>query len=196
MMKASSGMNLMGGINLAEKIQPSFVLQPPEEQTDNWDDDFEEGISFSKLQGEHKQLCYIGSTHVHTQALERTSVEDEKSQPLSTRQPSQLGLPPRPQHTPSSQLLSSEPEPEDNAQTIKPNRSPGMNVVPLPVARAPRADMSVILEDSTFNSNTSSSMGSVTGIESDTEDYSDLGLDEDEEKLQEKVKDFKVSIDK
>jgi hypothetical protein len=38
--------------NLVEKIQPmGFVLQPPEEQTDNWDDDFEEGISFSKLQG-------------------------------------------------------------------------------------------------------------------------------------------------
>lgn len=36
-----------------EKIQPlSFVLQAPEEQTDNWDDDFEEGISFTKLQGE------------------------------------------------------------------------------------------------------------------------------------------------
>jgi hypothetical protein len=29
----------------------SFVLQAPEEQTDNWDDDFEEGISFTKLQG-------------------------------------------------------------------------------------------------------------------------------------------------
>lgn len=28
-----------------------FVLQPPEEQTDNWDDDFEEGISLMKLQG-------------------------------------------------------------------------------------------------------------------------------------------------
>jgi hypothetical protein len=27
------------------------VLQPPEEQTDNWDDDFEDGISFTKLQG-------------------------------------------------------------------------------------------------------------------------------------------------
>ena len=39
-----------GRINLAEKIQPVFV-PPPEEQTDNWDDDFEEGISFSKLQG-------------------------------------------------------------------------------------------------------------------------------------------------
>jgi len=39
-------------VNLADKIQPlSFVLQAPEEQTDNWDDDFEEGISFTKLQG-------------------------------------------------------------------------------------------------------------------------------------------------
>ncbi|PPR05399.1 hypothetical protein CVT24_008013 [Panaeolus cyanescens] len=42
-------------IGLVEKIQPlSFVLQPPEEQTDNWDDDFEEGISFTKLQAMEK----------------------------------------------------------------------------------------------------------------------------------------------
>ena len=27
------------------------ILQQPEEQTDNWDDDFEEGISFTKIQG-------------------------------------------------------------------------------------------------------------------------------------------------
>lgn len=41
------------GINLVEKIQPlSYAaLQQPEEQTDNWDDDFEDGISFTKLQG-------------------------------------------------------------------------------------------------------------------------------------------------
>lgn len=32
-----------------------FVLQQPEEQTDNWDDDFEEGISLTKLQGVY---CY------------------------------------------------------------------------------------------------------------------------------------------
>lgn len=140
-----------------------------------------------------KVTVVLLNTHIF-QALERTSFEDDKPHPLSTHQPSQLGLPPRPQHAPSPQLLSSEPEPEDNAQTIKPNRSPGLNVVPLPVARAPRADISVILEDSTFNGNTSSSMGSTAGIESDTEDYSDLGLDEDEDKLQEKVKDFKVSI--
>jgi len=37
---------------LVEKIQPlSFQLQAPEKQTDNWDDDFEGGISFTKLQG-------------------------------------------------------------------------------------------------------------------------------------------------
>ena len=48
------------GINLVEKIQPlSFVLQPPEEQTDNWDDDFEEGISFTKLQGRYFVGCGI-----------------------------------------------------------------------------------------------------------------------------------------
>jgi hypothetical protein len=44
---------LKPSVGLAEKLQqPVFVLQAPEEQTDNWDDDFEEGISFSKL---HRQ---------------------------------------------------------------------------------------------------------------------------------------------
>ena len=48
--------------NLVEKIQPmGFVLQPPEEQTDNWDDDFEEGISFSKLQGNECSLSNYDS---------------------------------------------------------------------------------------------------------------------------------------
>jgi len=44
---------LSGPLALAEKIREpmAFVLQPPEEQDDNWDDDFEEGISFTKLQG-------------------------------------------------------------------------------------------------------------------------------------------------
>lgn len=45
--------NSVGGpYGLVEKIQP-LALTSPEEQTDNWDDDFEEGISLSKLQGEH-----------------------------------------------------------------------------------------------------------------------------------------------
>lgn len=40
-------------VGLVEKIREPvpFVLQPPEEQTDNWDDDFEDGPSFTKLQG-------------------------------------------------------------------------------------------------------------------------------------------------
>ncbi|KAF8073920.1 hypothetical protein FPV67DRAFT_1479798 [Lyophyllum atratum] len=109
------------GMNLVEKIQPiAFVLQPPEEQTDNWDDDFEEGISFTKLQ-----------------ALERTSAEDDKH------------------------------EADDNAQTIRPNRSPGPSVIPL--AQPPSSDIAPIVED-----------------------YSDLAPDEDEEWLQERVADFKM----
>ncbi|KAG6817006.1 hypothetical protein H0H87_000902 [Tephrocybe sp. NHM501043] len=112
------------GLNLVDKIQPiSFVLQPPEEQTDNWDDDFEEGISFAKLQ-------VAGS--------ERPSPEDDKH------------------------------EAEDNAQTIRPNRSPGPSVIPL--AQAPASDIAPIVED-----------------------YSDLASEEDEEWLKEKVADFKVS---
>ena len=42
--------NVGGSYGLVEKIQP-LALASPEEQTDNWDDDFEEGISLSKLQG-------------------------------------------------------------------------------------------------------------------------------------------------
>jgi hypothetical protein len=30
-----------------------WCSEPPEEQTDNWDDDFEEGISLTKLQGQY-----------------------------------------------------------------------------------------------------------------------------------------------
>lgn len=36
---------------IREPMPLHFVLQAPEEQTDNWDDDFEEGISLTKLQG-------------------------------------------------------------------------------------------------------------------------------------------------
>jgi hypothetical protein len=42
---------------LIDKIQP-LALASPEEQTDNWDDDFEEGISLSKLHGNNYTLVY------------------------------------------------------------------------------------------------------------------------------------------
>ncbi|KAJ7211039.1 hypothetical protein B0H12DRAFT_389215 [Mycena haematopus] len=51
--------------HLAEKIQIpplSFSLQPPEEQTDNWDDDFEEGISLTKLQALEKPAADADAT--------------------------------------------------------------------------------------------------------------------------------------
>ncbi|KAF8349417.1 hypothetical protein F5887DRAFT_946059 [Amanita rubescens] len=104
--------------NLVEKIQPmAFVLQPPEEQTDNWDDDFEEGISFSKLQ-----------------ALDRAPTEDDKQ------------------------------ELEDNTQTIRPNKSPARNTVPL--AQPPSWSINPI-----------------------TEDYSDIA---EADELENKVADFKM----
>ena len=42
--------NVGGSYGFVEKIQP-LALASPEEQIDNWDDDFEEDISLSKLQG-------------------------------------------------------------------------------------------------------------------------------------------------
>lgn len=60
------------------------------------------------------------------------------------------------------------PEVDDNARTIRPNRSPaGPGTIPL--ARAPAVDIVPIVED-----------------------YSDLASEEDDVILQEKVADFKV----
>ncbi|TFK48734.1 hypothetical protein OE88DRAFT_1633996 [Heliocybe sulcata] len=102
-------------------IQPAIILQQPEEQTDNWDDDFEEGISFSKIQ-----------------ALEKQSGEEEKV------------------------------EAEENGQTIRPSRSPPAKP-PIPLARPPHESIEPIVED-----------------------YSDLGFDEDDAQLSQKVAEFKV----
>jgi hypothetical protein len=123
------------GVNLAEKIQPlSYVsLQPPEEQTDNWDDDFEDGISFTKLQGMFSQVLSEFALSVFL-ALEKPTSEQEI---------------------------------EDNAQTIRPTRSPGQRSIPL--AQPPSSDIQPIVED-----------------------YSDLASEEDELHIREKVADFKV----
>ncbi|KZT69616.1 Pkinase-domain-containing protein [Daedalea quercina L-15889] len=119
--KGPSSVPVLGHIR--ETLPMPFILQQPEEQTDNWDDDFEEGISLTKIQ-----------------ALEKTSVEEEKEKV----------------------------EVEDNAQTIRPTRSPaGPASVPLPMVALPDPE-----------------------TESGVEDYSDI-LDDDD-KLQEKVADFKL----
>lgn len=117
--KSSSTSSKPVGLNLVDKIQP-LALQAPEEQTDNWDDDFEEGIPSTKLQ-----------------ALEKLSTDCDKQ------------------------------EVEDNAQTIRPTRSPGSKSTPL--AQPPSADIVPIVED-----------------------YSDLASEEDEQKLREKVADFQM----
>ena len=47
--KGPSSVPVLGHIR--ETLPMPFILQQPEEQTDNWDDDFEEGISLTKIQG-------------------------------------------------------------------------------------------------------------------------------------------------
>ena len=63
---------------------------------------------------------------------------------------------------------AAEPDAEDNAQTIKPNKSPGPSKF-LPLAQPPPSDMIPIIED-----------------------YSDLGTDDDDDTWQDRVEVFKV----
>ncbi|KAL1746839.1 hypothetical protein HDZ31DRAFT_33179 [Schizophyllum fasciatum] len=59
-----------------KKIQPVFV-PPPEEQTDNWDDDFEEGISLTKLQAPVR-LPNKDANSVRA-ALDKSTSEEERT---------------------------------------------------------------------------------------------------------------------
>lgn len=52
-----------------------FILQAPEEQTDNWDDDFEEGISLTKIHGTTGWLVYL--EHVLTACVSNVSVGED-----------------------------------------------------------------------------------------------------------------------
>ena len=45
--------------HIRETLPMPFILQQPEEQTDNWDDDFEDGISLTKLQGHFLSVLSI-----------------------------------------------------------------------------------------------------------------------------------------
>lgn len=52
-----------GALGIIEKSREPLpmLLQQPEEQTDNWDDDFEEGISLSKLHGSYLSDIWLHS---------------------------------------------------------------------------------------------------------------------------------------
>jgi hypothetical protein len=50
---------------LVEKLKEPPALASPEEETDNWDDDFEEGISLTKLQGMSASWCNWRSVLSH-----------------------------------------------------------------------------------------------------------------------------------
>lgn len=133
-----------GALGIIEKSREPLpaLLQEPEEQTDNWDDDFEEGISLSKLHGSYLGIVQLRlPPHLNFIGLDRTSIEDEK------------------------------PDVDENAQTIRPSRSPSVPEKKLSMTKSPNPDISTIVED-----------------------YSDLALEEDDEVLQDKFADFKVFL--
>lgn len=59
--KGPSSVPVLGHIR--ETLPMPFILQQPEEQTDNWDDDFEEGISLTKIQGMPHVACVLVGSH-------------------------------------------------------------------------------------------------------------------------------------
>ncbi|KAG8995688.1 hypothetical protein FRB94_008863 [Tulasnella sp. JGI-2019a] len=63
---------------LGDKIMQPAVLQPPEEQTDNWDDDFEEGIPSAKLQSLDKGATEENKLQDDTKADEFDNVKTIK----------------------------------------------------------------------------------------------------------------------
>ncbi|KAJ7202878.1 hypothetical protein GGX14DRAFT_653362 [Mycena pura] len=80
--------------NLAEKIKIpplSFSLQPPEEQTDNWDDDFEEGISLTKLQALEKSSAEPDTT---TSSAEENAKTIRPNKSPAQKPPIPLAKPP------------------------------------------------------------------------------------------------------
>lgn len=66
-----------------DPLPPPVQLQQPEEQTDNWDDDFEEGISLVKIQG---LSCHFKSIWLSSgAALEKPVSDDEKTEEANAR---------------------------------------------------------------------------------------------------------------
>ncbi|KAG8846902.1 hypothetical protein FRB96_001747 [Tulasnella sp. 330] len=89
----------MGVPLLSEKMMQPAVLQQPEEQTDNWDDDFEEGIPYSKLQSMDKSMVEEDKTQEDAKAEEYENVKTIKpdvrnSSLRSLRKVPQLEMPP------------------------------------------------------------------------------------------------------
>lgn len=64
---------------------PVVPLRFPEEQTDNWDDDFEEDIPVMKLHGSRLWIsCVKGASHVLT-GLDKPGFDEEKAEDINSQ---------------------------------------------------------------------------------------------------------------
>jgi hypothetical protein len=151
-------------MGLVEKIQvPATVI--PEEQEDNWDDDFEEDISVTKIQALDKtvdksslglslnldhtvtsdtvsggkssapSISSVRSGSSSSSSGAETEKEEEREGDLTEREP-ERGLNLLDPNSHENEIAD-ETDHSDNAQTIKASYSPGPKSVPLPLARPP-----------------------------------------------------------
>ena len=116
----------------SDKVANGTLIQQPEEDNDNWDDDFEGNIPLGKFRSEFS-IFPESSGMMTSQAVDK-AVDADRC------------------------------EMDDNAQTIRPTRSPGAKSVDIPTE----------------------------GLSPIVEDYSDLAADDEDNDLQAKVKEFKV----
>lgn len=151
-----------GGVSLMEQMkirereregQTKALKSAAEEDTDNWDDDFEEGISFTKLQGASSLAC--SPLLIRSNAIgPDVGVGMDKDKPNGTN---------------GDSSREDKIDVDENAQTIRPAKSPGGRSA---VLSTPPPMMTIV------------------------EDYSDLA-DEDEDmgmELERKVASFKVRV--
>jgi len=90
---------------------PVAPLRSPEEQTDNWDDDFEEDIPVMKLHGSHHLIsCISRVSHVFT-GLDKAGFDEEKAEDINLRTI-------RPSKSPSTSPASLPKAPSANMSAI------------------------------------------------------------------------------
>ncbi|QRW06434.1 kinase domain protein [Ceratobasidium sp. AG-Ba] len=115
----------------SQQRETAALQRAAEEDTDNWDDDFEEGISFTKLQGV---------------AMDKGS--DSSMMSVSSSEPPET-----------------KSDVEENVQTIRPAKSPGGR---------------------------SAVLTTPPPMETIVEDYSDLGVEDEDMQIEQKVASFKM----
>ncbi|KAK0564035.1 Protein kinase of the Mitotic Exit Network [Tilletia horrida] len=184
--------------SLVAQRQKLVSLQQPEEQKDTWDDDFEDDITTTKIAAlEH------GPSNTTAQSMSESADQAERGrQNQSSSHGHQLILKSRTAEAQAAVL-----DLEDDAQTIRPAKSPRLNEsMPLPSASARPSHATRSLDSKVRNTeqslsakdraqsgaNGSHSVPAVTQAPKQIDDYSDLLGEGDEIQLDQHIKNLQI----